>query len=108
MSLCSSMSYLYQLKVRSMRIKIVLLTLFLITFSPVGFAQSNGSQQLRRYVPRMLMTQQDFGQDKLSVNSEKSIPLSTRQALIRYLAQHYRIAQLLVEIYKVQEANNLY
>ncbi len=91
-----------------MRIKIVLPTLFLLVFSSAGFAQSNKAQQLRRYVPQMRTTEQDFGQDKLSVSSEKSIPASIEQALIRYITEHYKIVQIVVEIYKVQDANNLY
>jgi hypothetical protein len=70
--------------------------------------RSNERQQLRRYDPQMQSTEQDFGQDKLSVGFEKGIPLSTRQALISYVTQHYSIAQLIISIYKLPNANNLY
>jgi type III secretory pathway component EscS len=70
--------------------------------------RSNKGQQLRRYDPQMQSTEQDFGPDKLSVGFEKSIPLSTRQALISYVTQHYKIAQLIIAIYKLPNANNLY
>jgi len=96
------------LKEEKMRLKIVLLAALFLAFSPAGFAQSNESQPLRRYVPRMQSTQQDFGQDTLSVSSEKGIPLSTKQALIRYVTEHYKVAQLIVDIYRVRDADNLY
>jgi hypothetical protein len=72
--------------------------------------RSNERQQLRRYDPQMQSTEQDFGpdKDKLSIGFEKGIPLSTRQALIRYVTQHYKIAQLIISIYKLPNANNLY
>jgi hypothetical protein len=70
--------------------------------------RSNERQQLRRYDPQMQSTEQDFGQDKLSVGFEKGIPLSTRQALISYVTQHYSIAQLIIAIYKLPNASNLY
>lgn len=70
--------------------------------------RSNEGQQLRRYKPEMQNTEQDFGQDKLSVSFEKGIPLSTEQALIGYVTQHYKIAQLMIDIYKLPGADNLY
>lgn len=91
-----------------MRLRIVLLTLLLITFSLVGVAQSNEAQQLKRYIPRMQNSQQDFGQDKLDVYSEKGIPVKTKQALIRHITQHYKIAQIGLDIYKLQNASNFY
>jgi hypothetical protein len=91
-----------------MRLKIVLLPLLLIAFSSVGFAQLNEAQQLKRYIPRMQNSQQDFGQDKLYVNSEKGISVKTKQALIRHITQHYKIAQIELDIYRLQDANNLY
>lgn len=91
-----------------MRLKIVLLTLLLIALSLVGVAQSNKAQQLKRYIPRMQNSQQDFGQDKLGVYSEKGIPIKTKQALIRHITQHYKIAQIGIDIYKLQDANDLY
>jgi hypothetical protein len=72
--------------------------------------RSNARQQLRRYDPKMQSSEQDFGpdKDKLSVSFEKGIPPSTRQALIKYVTQHYTIAQLIIAIYKLPNANNLY
>jgi hypothetical protein len=70
--------------------------------------RSNGRQQLRRYDPQMQVIEQDFGQDKLSVGVEKGISFSTRQALISYVTQHYKIAQLIIALYKLPNANNLY
>jgi hypothetical protein len=52
--------------------------------------------------------EQKFGQDKLSVNSEKGIPIKTKQALVSHLTQRYKIAYDWPAIYKVQDANNLY
>jgi hypothetical protein len=91
-----------------MRIKIVLLTTFFLVFNSIGFAQSNGRQQLRRYNPQMRSTRQDLGQDKLSVVCDSRIALSTERALIRYITQNYKIAQLIIGLYKLQGANNLY
>lgn len=91
-----------------MRLRIVLLTLFLTTFSLVGVAQSNKAQQLKRYIPRMQNSQQDFGQDKLEVYSEKGIPIKTKQALVSHIRQHYKIAQIGLDVYKLQDANELY
>lgn len=72
--------------------------------------RSNESQQLRRYDPKMQVIEQGFGpdKDKLSISFEKGIPLSTEQALIKYFTQHYTITQLIISIYKVPDANNLY
>ena len=70
--------------------------------------RSNERQRLRRHDPQMQTIEQDFGQDKLSVSFEKGIPPSTRQALIGYVTQHYSIAQLIVTIYKLPDAANLY
>jgi hypothetical protein len=72
--------------------------------------RSNEHQQLRRYDPQMQSSEQDFGpdKDKLSVGFEKGIPLSTRQALISYVTQHYKIIQLIISIYKLPNADNLY
>jgi hypothetical protein len=70
--------------------------------------RSNSRQQLRRHDPQMQIIEQDFGQDKLSVSFEKGIPPSTRQALISYVTQHYSIAQLIIAIYKLPNADNLY
>jgi hypothetical protein len=69
---------------------------------------SNEQQQLRRHDPQMQFTEQDFGQDKLSVGLEKGIPQSTGQALIKYITGQYRIAQLIIGIYKLPDADNLY
>lgn len=70
--------------------------------------RSNVRQQLRRYDPQMQIIEQDFGEDKLSVSFEKSISLSTEQAIISYITQHYKIAQLIIAIYKLPNASNLY
>jgi hypothetical protein len=70
--------------------------------------RSNVRQQLRRYDPQMQIIEQDFGEDKLSISFEKGIPLSTEQALIKYVTQHYKITQLIIAIYKLPNANNLY
>lgn len=93
-----------------MRTKLTLLTVLLLAFSSLGVAQSNERQQLRRYDPQMKSTEQDFGpdKDKLSVGFEKSIPRSTRQALINYVTQHYSITQLIISIYKLPKTDNLY
>jgi hypothetical protein len=91
-----------------MRIKIILLATFFFAFSSIGFAQSNARQQLRRYTPQMRSTQQDLGQDKLSVDYDSSIPLSTERAIVRYVTQNYKIAQLIIGLYKLQGENNLY
>lgn len=69
---------------------------------------SNGRQQLRRYAPQMQRAEHDFQQEKLSVNFEKGIPLSTEQALVRYITQHYSLTQIVIDIYKMGDANNLY
>jgi hypothetical protein len=69
---------------------------------------SNGRQQLRRYDPQMQRTEHDFDQEKLYVNFEKSIPLSTEQAFVRYITQHYSLTQIVIDIYKLGDANNLY
>jgi hypothetical protein len=91
-----------------MRIKIVLLATLFWAFGSVGFAQSNTLQQLRRYAPQMRNTQQELGQDKLSVGSDSSIPLPTERALVRHVTQNYKIAQLIIGLYKLQGENNLY
>jgi hypothetical protein len=90
-----------------------LLLLFFLLIPALTVAQtsrisSNAGQQLRRYDPQMQSTEEDFGQDKLSVSFEKGIPLSTERALIRYITQHYRIALLIIGIYKLPGAGNLY
>jgi hypothetical protein len=91
-----------------MKIKIVLLTTLFLAFSTIGFAQSNKPQQLRRYAPQMNIDEQKFGQDKLSVNSEKGIPIKTKQSLMGYLTERFKIAHDWPAIYKAQDANNLY
>jgi hypothetical protein len=93
-----------------MKIKIVLLTALFLAYNSIGFAQSNAPQQLRRSDPQMQSKgiDQNFGQDKVSVTFEKGIPLSTEQALLRYMAQHYKPARMGFEIYKLQAANDLY
>ncbi|MDT5062108.1 MAG: hypothetical protein QOH63_2567 [Acidobacteriota bacterium] len=91
-----------------MRIKIVLLTALFLAFGSSGFAQSNARQQLRRYIPQVRSTQQDLGPDKLSVGFDSSIPLSTERVLVRYVTQNYKIAQLIIGLYKLQGENNLY
>jgi hypothetical protein len=93
-----------------LRIKIVLLAALLCTSSSLGFAQSNERQQLRRYDARLQTAEQNFGPDKdtLSIGFEKSIAPSTRQALVNYVTQHYKIAQLIIAIYKLPGASDLY
>ena len=91
-----------------MRTKIILLTVLFMVSSSLGFAQSNERQQLRRHDPQMQSAEQKFGQDTLSVGFEKGIPLSTRQALINYVTQHYSIAQLIISLYKLPGASDLY
>lgn len=44
----------------------------------------------------------------MSVSFEKGIPQSTEQAITRYITQHYRIAQIIIAIYKLPGADNLY
>ncbi len=70
--------------------------------------ESNERQQLRRSDPQLQSTEQDFGEDKVSVSFEKGIPLSTKQALVGYMKQHYKPARMGFEIYKLGAANNLY
>jgi len=91
-----------------MRIKIILLTTIFLTFSSIGFAQSNKPQQLRRYAPQMQSDEQKFGQEKVTVSFDKGIPLSTRQALIRYLSQNYVSRLMGLEIDKLPGADHLY
>jgi hypothetical protein len=91
-----------------MRIKIILLMTLFLTFSSKGFAQSNKPQQLRRYAPQMQSDEQNFGQEKVTVSFDKAIPLSTRQALIRYLSQHYESRLMGLEIDKLPGADHLY
>ena len=91
-----------------MRIKIILLTAVFLTFSSSEFAQSNKPQQLRRYAPQLQNDEQTFGQEKVTVSFDKSIPLSTRQALIRYLSQHYVSRLMGLEIDKLPGADHLY
>ncbi|HUQ33027.1 MAG TPA: hypothetical protein VM095_12980 [Pyrinomonadaceae bacterium] len=91
-----------------MRIKIILLTTIFLTFSSIGFAQSNKPQQLRRYAPQMQSDEQNFGQEKVTVSFDKGIPLSTRQALIRYLSQNYVSGLMALEIDKLPGADHLY
>jgi hypothetical protein len=91
-----------------MKIKIVLLTTLFLAFGSIGFAQSNARQQLRRYTPHMRYTEQDLGPDKLSVGSDSSIPLSTERVLVHHVTQNYKIAQLIIGLYKIQGENNLY
>lgn len=79
-----------------------------LTVAQTSRTSSNERQQLRRYHSQMQSTEQDFGQDKLSVNFEQGIPLSTRQALIRYLTQHYQVNRGGIEIYELSGVNNLY
>jgi hypothetical protein len=68
----------------------------------------NGHQQLRRYARQMQRTEHDFKEETLSVNFERGIPLSTEQALVRYITQHYSLTQIVIDIYKLGDANNLY
>jgi hypothetical protein len=91
-----------------MRINIVLTATLFLALSPMGLAQSNGRQPLKRYSPQMRYTEQDLGQDKLSVSADNNIPLSTERALIGHVTQNFKIAQLIIGLYKLQGANNLY
>ncbi|MDT4952082.1 MAG: hypothetical protein QOJ02_220 [Acidobacteriota bacterium] len=91
----------------------ILLLLSLLLIPALSVAQtsrisSNGSQQLRRYNPQMQSTEQKFGQEKLTVSYDKSIPLSTRQALIRYMSQHYESRVIYFDINKLPGADHLY
>lgn len=56
----------------------------------------------------MQSDEQDFGQEKVTVNFDKGIPLSTRQALLRYMSQHYESRLMGLEINKLPGANQLY
>ena len=69
---------------------------------------SNEGAQLRRYDPQRQSTEHDFGQEKVTVNFDKSIPLPTRQALIRYMSQHYESRLMELKIDKLPGADNLY
>lgn len=79
-----------------------------LTVAQTSGIGSNVGQQLRRYEPRMQRAEHDFKQEKLYVSFEKSIPLSTEQALVRYITQHYDLTQIVIDIYKLGNANNLY
>ncbi len=91
-----------------MRIKIILLTTLFLTFSSIGFAQSNKPQQLRRYAPQRQSDELNFGQEKVTVSFDKGIPLSTRQALIRHMSQHYESLLMALEIDKLPGADHLF
>lgn len=91
----------------------LLLLLFLLLIPASTVAQTsgigaNGHQQLRRYKPQMQSTEHDFNQEKLFVNFQKGIPLSTEQALVGYITQHYNLTQIMIDIYRLGDANNLY
>lgn len=79
-----------------------------LTFAQTSRGNSNERQQLRRHDPQMQRTEQNFKQEKLFVNFEKGIPLSTAQALVGYITQHYSLTQITIDIYRLQDANNLY
>lgn len=79
-----------------------------LTVAQTSRRGSNGRQQLRRYDPQMQRTEHDFKQEKFYVNFEQSIPLSTEQALVRYITQHYRLTQIVIDIYKLGDTDNLY
>jgi hypothetical protein len=79
-----------------------------LTVAQTSRIESNGHQQLRRYAPQMQHTEHDFKQEKLYVSFEKGISLSTEQALVRYITQHYSLTQIVIEIYKLGDANHLY
>lgn len=91
-----------------MKIKIILLMALLTAWTAVGFTQSIKAQQLRRYAPQMQSDEQNFGQEKVTVSFDKGIPLSTRQALIRYLSQNYVSGLMALEIDKLPGADHLY
>jgi hypothetical protein len=91
----------------------ILLLLSFLLIPALSVAQtsrisSNGNQQLRRYNPPMQSTEQNFGQEKVTVNFDKGIPLSTRQALIRYISQHYESHLIYFTIDKLPGADHLY
>ena len=71
-------------------------------------SSSNESQQLRRYNPQMHSAEQSFGQEKITISLDKSIALSTRQALIRYISQHYVSRVIEFEINELPGADTLY
>jgi hypothetical protein len=79
-----------------------------LTVAQTSRTGSNGRQQLRRAAPQMQRTEHDFEQEKLFVNFQKGIPLSTEQALVRYITQHYSLTQIVVDIYRLGDAGNLY
>ncbi len=79
-----------------------------LTAAQTSSAGANGPQQLRRYAPQMQRTEHDVEQEKLSVNFERGISLSTEQALVRYITQHYSLTQIVIDIYKLGNANNFY
>lgn len=91
-----------------MRIKFISLMALLLAFGSVGLAQSDGSQRLRRYDPQTQYTEQNFGQEKLTLVVDKAISTSTRQSLISYLLQHYTSNLLSFEIDKLPGTDNRY
>ena len=92
----------------NMRIKITLLTTLLLAFSSIGFAQSNKSQQLRRFTPQMQSDEQNSGQERVRVFVEKGIAQSTVQALSKYASQQYESAQMRLGLYRLPGADSLY
>lgn len=91
-----------------MKIKSTLLAVLFGVYCSVGLAQSDGSQQLRRYDPQTRSIEQSVGPEKVNVNFDRTIPPSTRQVLINYISQHYTSILMSFEIDRLPGADNLY
>jgi hypothetical protein len=91
-----------------MRINFISLMALLLAFGSVGLAQSDGSQRLRCYDPQIQYTEQNLGQEELTVVVDKAISTSTRQSLVSYFLQHYTSNLLSFEIDKLPGTDNLY
>lgn len=91
-----------------MRIKFISLMALLLACGSVGLAQSNGSQPLSRYNPQTLSIEQNLGQEKLTIDVDKTISTSIRQSLVSYFLQHYTSNLISMEIDKLPGADDLY
>jgi hypothetical protein len=78
------------------------------TSPSINAAANNQAQPLRRYEPQMRSVEKKLGEDTLNVYIEKGISTATEQVLIGYFTQHYKLAAMGIDIYKLPGANNLY
>lgn len=91
-----------------MKTKSALLTVLFLVYCSAGMAQSDDSQQLRRYNPQTQSIEQSFGQEKVYINFDRTIPSSTRQVLINYISQHYTSSLMSFELDRLPGTDNLY